>query len=352
MSDVGTTHEDLERFLAEHHLVGAGLRRNARATPREGKAAAHWKWDGIYRGLMRSGEIVTVGPNGMTGMRSVVGIEARKFPIWMNAQILMPGERTQAHRNLRSETRLVCEAPKDAVFVCEYEAYPMERGDVVISPAWTFHDHWNRDRTPAIWIDGYDNGYNPNVNVDERMPKEDPYEEVRKSAGYSQRTQGLARPISVTGSGVLNSKTPDPFFSPLPPMRYPWADTHAALTALAEDDAGDPCNGIMIMLASPVDGGPTLPTIAWQVQLLSKRQKTLAHRHNSTTFYFAFEGAGAVVIDGERLEYQKGDIFAVPAWTWHHHENTHNDDTILFSIDDWPAMKKLGFYMKEEAKGL
>src|SRR5262245_64129432 len=82
---------------------------------------------------MRSGEIVTVGPNGMTGMRSVVGIEARKFPIWMNAQILMPGERTQAHRNLRSETRLVCHAPKNAMFVCEYEAYPMERGDVIRS---------------------------------------------------------------------------------------------------------------------------------------------------------------------------------------------------------------------------
>jgi len=122
MSDVGTTHEDLERFLGEHHLIGAGLRRDGRATARQGNTAAHWKWDGVYRGLMRSGEIVTVGPDGMTGMRSVVGIEARNFPIWMNAQILMPGERTQAHRNLRSETRLVCEAPKDAVFVCEYEA--------------------------------------------------------------------------------------------------------------------------------------------------------------------------------------------------------------------------------------
>ena len=82
-----------------------------------------------------------------------------------------------------------------------------------------------------------------------------------------------------------------------------------------------------------------------------KEQKTLPHRHNSTTFYFAFEGEGAVVIENERLQYQQGDIFAVPAWTWHHHENTHNEDTILFSIDDWPAMKKLGFYMKEEAKG-
>jgi gentisate 1,2-dioxygenase len=105
------------------------------------------------------------------------------------------------------------------------------------------------------------------------------------------------------------------------------------------------------MLASPVDRGPTLPTIAWQAQLLSARQKTLPHRHNSTTFYFAFEGEGAVVIENERLEYHEGDIFAVPAWKWHHHENSATDETILFSIDDWPAMKKLGFYMQEEARG-
>jgi len=28
----------------------------------------------------------------MTGMRPVTGIEARTFPVWLNVQILMPGE--------------------------------------------------------------------------------------------------------------------------------------------------------------------------------------------------------------------------------------------------------------------
>jgi len=170
------------------------------------------------------------------------------------------------------------------------------------------------------------------------MPDDAPYEEIRKPAGYGQRTLGLARPIP----------TEPPF--PLPPMRYPWKDTEAALAAMREAEESDPYEGILIMLASPVDGGPTLPTIAWQAQLLSARQKTLPHRHNSTSFYFGFEGEGAIVIEGERLEWHKGDIFAVPAWKWHHHENAKNSDSILFSIDDWPAMKKLGFYMKEEAK--
>ena len=104
------------------------------------------------------------------------------------------------------------------------------------------------------------------------------------------------------------------------------------------------------MLASPVDNGPTLPTIAWHAQLLSAGQTTLSHRHNSTTFYFAFEGTGTMVIEGERLDWNKGDIFAVPAWKWHHHESGADGDSILFSIDDWPAMTKLGFYQRENAE--
>jgi gentisate 1,2-dioxygenase len=271
-------------------------------------------------------------------MRSVTGIEARTFPIWMNVQIVMPGERTQAHRNMRSETRLVLQAPKEAVFVCEGEAYPMERGDVVISPAWTYHDHFNQGSQPAIFVDGYDNGYNPNVNINERLPNDAPYQAITRTEGYTLDTLGHVRALSQEE------------VYPLPPMRYRWADTQTAIDALRESEVeGDPYDGLHLLLASPVDGGPTLPTIAWHVQVLNGRQKTLAHRHNSTTFYHVFEGEGVTVIDGERREWHQGDIFAVPPWTWHDHENSSSSDAILFSIDDWPAMKKLGFYRKEEA---
>lgn len=334
MSDVGTTTQDLERYLGRHHLVGAGLTRDHAPPPRQGNTAAHWTWEGIHDGLQQSGKIVTVGPDGMTGMRSVVGVEARKFPIWMNAQILMPGERTQGHRNIRSETRLVCEAPPEAFFVCEETQFPMRRGDVVISPTWTFHDHWNQGATPALWIDGYDNGYNQGVNLNDRLPKDSPYQEVRRSGSNVAWADGRA---------PAPGETP----YPLPAVRYPWGETQAALEARRAANDLDPCYGIHVMLASPVDGGPTLPTIAWHAQLLLAGQKTQTHRHNSTTFYFAFEGRGALVVEGERLEWNRGDVFAVPAWKWHHHENGRDGESILFSIDDWPAMTKLGFYRKE-----
>ncbi len=336
MSDVGTTTEDLERFLAEHHLAGAGLSRAHLPPPRKGNAAAYWSWEGIRAGLLQSGKIVTVGPDAMTGMRSVTGVEARNFPIWMNVQILMPGERTQAHRNMRSETRLVVEAPEEAVFVCDFEAYPMKRGDVVISPNWTFHDHWNQGSTPALFVDGYDNGY-MGANINERLPNDAPYQEISRPEGYAVNALGL-------GEGVAG-----PVF-PLPVVRYPWAETEAALAAMrASEVDGDPYDGLRLMFRSPVDGGPTLPTMAWHVQLLTPHQKTLSHRHNSNVFYHVFEGEGLTIIYGERLEWHKGDIFAIPPWAWHSHENTTRQDVVLFSIDDWPAKSKLGFYLKEES---
>ncbi len=348
MVKAGQTLEELEQFLSERNLSGTGLSRgrpwgSGGGPPGGSPTVSHWKWDDIYAGLMASSQLVTVGPGAMVGMRTVSPQRAQASPITMGAQILMPGERTQAHRNMKNETRLVWEAPAEAFFVCEYEAFPMRRGDVVISPTWTYHDHWNRGDQPAIWVECFDWGYvgmGEQRTLDEWFPPESPYQEIKRPEGYAVSTLGHARRLS------------DQPVYPLLPMRYPWSETEIALRALQESETeGDPCEGLHLMFASPLDGGPTLPTMAWHVQLLTGRQKTLAHRHNSTTCYQAFEGEGATVVEGEPIEWRKGDLFAIPPWKWHHHENTSTNDAILFSADDWPAMTRLGFYKKEAAHG-
>lgn len=345
MSDVGATLEELEQYLSERQLRGSGLpgarERRPAAPSRTGPAGGHWKWADIHAGLLQSGSLVTLGPSGMTEMRTVSPQAGPQCPISLGAQILMPGERTRAHRNMKNETRLVWEAPAGAFFVCEYEAFPMQRGDVVVSPTWTYHDHWNDGDAPAIWIEGFDNGYatlgeaGPALN--QRFPADAPYQAIRKREDFALKTLGHVR-----------QRSGEPVY-PLPPMRYPWGDTQAALKALQESEVdGDPFDGLHLTFTSPVDGGPTLPTIAWHIQLLNVRQKTLAHRHNSSTYYCVFEGEGVTTIEDERIEWGPGDLFLVPPWKWHSHQSTGSADAILFSIDDWPAMTKLGFYKKEE----
>ena len=346
-SGVGSSLEDLELYLREHHLRGAGIQRAGDPPPpREGHAAGFWKWEEFYPALEQAGNLVTIGSDGMVGMRVVTPLGHGR-PIHMDAQILMPGERTQAHRNMKSETRLVLTAPPEAVFVCENEGFPMERGDLIVSPTWTNHDHWNRGEEPAVFVDAYDTGYSGlGANINERFPDDAPYQTLTKSPGFAEKTLGHVQPS--TGQSLSPSS---PTRYPLPPMRYPWSETRRALDALREsEEPGDPADGLHLTFTSPVDGGPTLPTMAWHVQLLRPHEETGSHRHNSTTFYHVFEGEGAVEIDGERLEWETGDFFVVPPWTWHHHENrASGDDALLFSVDDWPAMTKLGFYKREQA---
>lgn len=350
----GLDLDELNDWMRERNLSGAWMR-----VGRDGQPAAQpapspqtasfasslsgacvVKWADLYPALLRGGELVPL-PYGPMEMRTAGGRAPGSVsrPITMNAQILMPGERTRAHRNMKNETRLVLDAPAEAVFVCEGEAFPMERGDVVVSPTWTDHDHYNAGTKPAIWIDSYDMGYSSTgVELNERYAKDDPYQKIGKAEGYGLRTLGRVGPI-----------LRQPLY-PRPPVRYPWSETGAALDAMRDAEVEeDPYEGIHLMFKSPVDGGPTLPTFAWHVQLLTPHRKTGTHRHNSTTYYHVFQGEGSTVVEGETFEWTQGDIFLVPPWTWHHHENRLSEDAILFSVDDWPARTALGFYSEEKA---
>ena len=89
---------------------------------------------------------------------------------------------------------------------------------------------------------------------------------------------------------------------------------------------------------NPVTGGPTLPTYSCEISALTPKFQGQLHRHNSTTVYHAFRGQGVTEVDGERLEWSQGDIWVVPPWTWHHHENLQDDESLLYSITDQPAV--------------
>ena len=52
-------------------------------------------------------------------------------------------------------------------------------------------------------------------------------------------------------------------------------------------------------------------------------------------------------VSANEFNWDKSDIFVVPSWQWHSHENTTNEDAILFSINDRPSAEALGLYREE-----
>ena len=123
----------------------------------------------------------------------------------------------------------------------------MHPGDLVLTPNWTWHDHANGTDAPMIWLDGLDT---PPVRMLEGEFDEE----------YHTETQAV-------GAGV----------DPPPQWHYPMSQARAALERLAAERGGSPANPIVLDYTNPVTGGPTMPTIACQIQLLRPGEHTQAH---------------------------------------------------------------------------
>ena len=136
-----------------------------------------------------------------------------------------------------------------------------------------------------------------------------------------------------------------------PMFKYEWEPTYEALTAYAEATDGSPFDGVMMEYVNPATNGPVMQTMGASMQLLRPGERTKAHRHTGSYLYHVAKGAGASIVNGQRLEWGKHDIFCVPSWAWHEHQNASaSEDAVLFCLNDLPVMRAMGLY-REQAFG-
>jgi gentisate 1,2-dioxygenase len=326
--------EELDSWLKERNLNGHWRGMGVRGEFRP----FLWKWAEIYEGLMAATELV---PMDQTGRRTIqlrnpsMG-DRMSNTIHMSIQCVMPGEVAEAHKHNAAAVRFVVQGSEDAATVVNGEPLPMGTGDFITTPSNSWHDHYNHSDHPVIWLDGLDIRL---TNIGKLL-----------GAGYEKQSQDIVRPAGYSAKTLGHAKLANAQVEVQPPpFRYAWGETEETFQALkASESEGDPYNGLRLTYSNPMTGGATLPTFACEVQLLTAQQKTKAHRHISTTIYYCHQGRGASTVDGERLEWSKGDIFVVPPWLGHFHENLGGEDAILYSMDDYPALKALGLYQEEE----
>jgi gentisate 1,2-dioxygenase len=327
-----TDVEELNGFLAERNMHGFW---NASREPEEVQPHL-WHWPDIARGLMSAGSMVEI--NNRTIQLDNPGLRSGMTKtLHLSVHLLNPRERQKGHRNNVVETRFVVKAPPGFTFIIDGEPFPVEEGDLVTTPNYSWHDHKNPSETePAIWIDCMDtelvNVIGPRLG--DRIPGD--YQDIIRPAGYSAKTLRPARSRSAGDRGLQT------------PFRYRWADTYETLMAMKEQEDGwDPYNGIHLVYTHPLTGGPTCETFSAEVRLLTPGARTQSHRENCTTLYQAFRGSGRTQVAGRTFEWSQGDIFVVPSWATHRHENAASEDAILFSITDRPAAEALGLYREE-----
>ena len=70
-------------------------------------------------------------------------------------QILLPGESARPHRHSMNALRFVLEG-SGALTMVDGKACAMEFGDLILTPAWCWHEHVHGGVEPMIWLDALD----------------------------------------------------------------------------------------------------------------------------------------------------------------------------------------------------
>ena len=324
----------LDRELAQDQLAGFW---KTRVPAHEAEAPYLWKWHSVRSALMKAKDAIGLEMSERRAIRLInpyAPVNSTSRTLQFTFSIVNPGEVARAHRHNMAAIRFVVEG-EGACTVVEGERFPMEEGDLILTPNWTWHDHFNGSGAPIIWLDGLDGPLIQSLNAlffelysAEKQP-------VRRRDGESIDRYGFAR-----------SPAPAPEGQRGLPFRYRWQDAERALKAVGASER-DPCDGALLRYVNPATGGFTLATMSCEVQSLAAGERTMVHRHTSTVLYHVFRGRGRTAVGEGWLEWEKGDSFVIPLWQWHRHENTSAGDAVLFSLNDRPVMESLGLYREE-----
>jgi gentisate 1,2-dioxygenase len=254
--------------------------------------------------------------------------------LYAGMQMLMPGEVAPAHRHTQSALRLVLEG-EGAYTAVDGERTTMHRGDFIVTPAWTWHDHGNPGKDTVIWLDGLDI---PIVRF--------------LGAGFAEKstqaTQPQTRPegdsLARFGSNLLPLDFAPQAAEPTRTFVYPYRRVREALTTIARS-APDAHHAFKQRYVNPATGASPMPTIGAFAQLLPADFATRPIRSTDGTIHVCIEGSGRVRVGANEWTYQPNDVFVVPPWEVL--SLTSAQESVLISFSDRPVQLSLGLWREQ-----
>lgn len=292
-----------------------------------------WRYSEARPHLLESGRLITAREAERRvlilenpGLRGQASITHSLYAGW---QLVLPGEVAPCHRHAQSALRLVLEGHHGYTGV-NGERILMERGDFIITPPWSWHDHGNGTGAPVVWLDGLDI---PLVKfLDASF--------IERGAEESQpATRPTGDTVARYGNNLLPVGTPR---GTQALNHYPYARTREALARMARAGEWHAHFGLKLEFVNPTDGGPAMPTISTFVQLLPRGFHTQPYRSTDGAVFTCLEGRGTVEVNGQRLDWGPSDTFVIPSW--HPYRLRAEEESVLFIFSDRGVQQKLGLW--------
>jgi gentisate 1,2-dioxygenase len=308
--------------------------------PAPSMVACHWKAADIADYLARIGADLKLEAGGARRTLRLTnpGLAYGTTPtFWASIQYILPGEVATAHRHAATALRFIMDGD-GAETTVDGESYAMNKGDLVLTPSWTFHDHEHKGATPMVWLDVLDITLVRKMEAVFFEPSDLPRRPVNDvpDRSYREFGSGIMRPVRGAPSSFTN-----------PLLVYARARAEEALAQAAGLDP-DPFDDTALEYQNPATGGPALPTIGTVLQRLRPGIKLKPHRHTGSSVYYVVRGTGTTRVGNQRFDWGAGDFFAIPPWAMHEHANrSQTQDAVMFHVNDFPAIAALGLWREQ-----
>ncbi|KAK6205240.1 RmlC-like cupin domain-containing protein [Scheffersomyces amazonensis] len=230
--------------------------------------------------------------------------------LYAGLQYINPGEVAPAHRHSAFALRFIIEGEGGFTNVEGSKLY-MERGDVILTPRWDWHDHGKEGDGPMIWLDGLD------LPMFQAIP-----------VNFAEHYKEDRYPSSEVGES---------------PLKYPWGPVQEYLDSVKGDHA------IFDYKPKTGEGAGVSTIVGGQAERISPNASTGFRQESSSFVYHVFEGTGYTVItedNGEEtiLKWEQKDTFCIPSWKKFRHVNETSSQAYLFNFSDTPLLKNLNIY--------
>jgi gentisate 1,2-dioxygenase len=313
-------------------------------TPRPSVATRPFRWKAaVLQGLAgRSGELIGLDRGGDRRVLACAnpGLGGAPFAsstMWAGIQFLGPGESAPAHRHSPAALRFVLDGEGVWTLV-DGDPLHMARGDLVLTPSMTFHEHHNPGSQPMTWLDVldlpvvaaldavfYEDG--PAEDADLRMPS--------RSDSEHRYGGGPGLLPAEPGKRQRNGR-----HSPL--LAYRWAQTDHALRSLL---AAGSSRQATIRYCDPVTGGDVMPTMRCEMTRVLAGGQGDPSRQTGSRIGSVLNGRGSVRIGSQAFDLAPGDVFVVPSWSTCQLQADAELD--VFVTSDAPILEALALYRED-----
>jgi gentisate 1,2-dioxygenase len=234
-------------------------------------------------------------------------------------QVILPGERARPHRHSADALRFVIDG-EGAVTRVDGKLAAMERGDLVLTPGWSWHEHWHEGSAPIVWLDVLN--VHTHLHLGTFVFEPGPPHDVPQ----------LPPEEAFAHANML----PDmPHSDVSPVFRYPLAQARAALAEVAPSPDGSR----RVRYVNPLTGGPVMPLLDCYLVRLDAGTETRALTTSSHAVCTVVEGRGSTRAGKTTIAWEPRDIFSLPHGTPIVHRA--DETSYLFLVTDRELYRRL-----------